>query len=636
MTDVIQDSAANPASYRRPQQKKRKSRWWIPVAIILSVFVFGFFIVAVGLFALFGSAFKSKPVVVKPQSVLRLQVRGALEEYASPGPFSFLDSNLDGDVNFLQVITAIKRAKDDDHIAGAYYHSGDIWAGFAKAIELKEALLEFKKAGKFIHAFLEFGGELDYFFASVADSIYMPAEGIVQLNGFGVSELFLKGTYDKIGFDFHVEQFEEYKSAGETYNRKKFSGPARRNIEEILWQRFTTYTNTIAENRNLPPGRVSTLIRRGMYSADELLEHGFIDNILAESEVKERIKKAIYGDSADAADENLNTITLAKYSQSDSYKRSGKPATSAQIAIILGTGMIVPGETGDVSPFSEPLIGSATFSRYLKKAREDKKTDAIILRIDSPGGSVVAADAIWEEIKKTAQVKPIYATMSDVAASGGYYIAMACDTIIAHPQTITGSIGVISIIPNFAKTLDKIGASVDTVSTGKSAFFLHPYLPLSSEDKLKFHTLSERVYHRFVDKVAEARNMPFDEARGLARGRVWTGEDALKVGLVDTLGGFQTAINVDKRRLGVPEDAKVRVRFYPEPQDSFSAFVNFLRYLTESRLNPIGKKSNVLANPISDILPRELQSQIDYLYALYRLSLNERILVALPYKLNIK
>jgi protease-4 len=635
MTDVIQESAANAASYRHPQ-KKRKSRWWIPVVIILSVFVFGFFIVAVGLFALFGSAFKSKPVVVKPHSVLRLHVQGPLEEYASPGPFSFLDSNTDGDVNFLQAITAIKRAKDDDHIAGAYYHSGDIWAGFAKAIELKEALVEFKKAGKFIHAFLEFGSELDYFFASLADSIYMPAEGIAQLNGFGVSELFLKGTYDKIGFDFHVEQFEEYKSAGETYNRKKFSDPARRNIEEIMWQRFATYTNTIAENRNLPVDRVSTLIRKGLYSADELLEHGFIDNILPEGEVHERIKKAVYGDSVNVADEKLNTISLAKYAQSDSYKRSGKPATSAQIAIILGSGMIVPGETGDVSPFSEPLIGSTTFSRYLKKAREDKKTDAVILRIDSPGGSVLAADAIWEEIKKTAEVKPVYATMSDVAASGGYYIAMACDTIIAHPQTITGSIGVISIIPNFAKALDKIGASVDTISTGKSAFFLHPYLPLIDEDKLKFHALSERVYHRFVEKVAQARNMPFEKARELARGRVWIGEDALKVGLVDTLGGFQTAINIVKRRLGVPEDAKVRVRFYPEPRDSFSAFINFLRYFTESRLNPKSKETPVSTTAVSAILPRELQAQIDYLYALYRLSLNERILVALPYKLNIE
>ena len=632
MSNLDQTSAGSGQS---SGAKKQKSRWWIPVVIILGFLMTGLFVLIVGFFALFGSAFGKKEVTVKPHTVLRLHI-GQVPEYAATHPLDFLTAG-SRRLKFLDVLTAIKRAKEDKRIEGIYYRSGDLHAGFAKAVEIRNALLDFKKTGKFIYAFLETGNESDYFMASVADSIFMATEGLVELNGFAFAELFLKKAYQKLGIDFYVQQFEDYKSAGEPFSRTSFSEPARRNLRELLDQRYDTFINSIASARNLSEQAVAASIKRGVYTADTLCALGLIDAIRYEGDVLNMLKQKAYGaSSSDSTSRKLRTVNLPTFLQASSSARKKAIHKDKEIAIIFGVGTIVTGEAENAGPLEEALLASRTFIRNLRKARENKRVKAIIIRIDSPGGAITAADAIWNEIKKTTKVKPVYASMSDVAASGGYYIAMACDTIIAHPQTITGSIGVISIIPNFSGTLNKIGASVDTVTTGSASLFLNPLLPLSDRDKRKLYTISENMYKRFVRRVADSRHKSFEETREIARGRVWTGADAFKIGLVDTLGGLQTAIQIAKRRIGVPADELVRVRFYPEPEDSFNAFIRFIRRLTFTRE----------WNQIQNMLPREglywqqwsgdIKHQLLYITRLASISSREGAVVALPFLLYIK
>jgi len=623
----------NPPSHG---QKKRKSKWWIPVVIILGVLFAGLTIIVLGFFALFGSAFQTKEVSIKPNSVLRLRLSGTVEEIKGTHPLDFLISGGGKNVKFLDILLAIKRAKTDRNIKGIYLRSGDLHAGFAKATEIRNALIDFKKSGKFIYAFVEVGSEKDYYLASVADSIFMPTEGLLELNGFAFEEFFWKNTYEKLGINFYVQQFEEYKSAGEPYVRTRFSKQARENLHDLLMHYYDTFVSAVAASRHLSPDDVAEALDRGIYTADTLKALGFIDGIIYESDAFNLLKRKIYSDtSADLRSKKLRMISLPTYVASRSFRKQKAPVyTDKEIAIVFGSGIIISGDTGDEG-LEQSLIASQTFIRNLHRAAENKKVKAIIIRIDSPGGSVVAADAIWREIRKAAKEKPVYASMSDVAASGGYYMAMACDTIIAYPNTITGSIGVISIIPNFSGTLDKIGASVDTIAIGKSSLFLNPFLPLTEYDKKKLYTISENMYKRFVGRVAESRDMTFEEARALAKGRVWTGDDAFKIGLVDTLGGLQTAIRLAKRRLGIPKDKLVRIRIYPEPGDSFSAFINFLRRFI-GRAQPSLQAESLMRSPFMDILPERARKQILYRLLLARLTSKEKVIAALPYTLAIE
>jgi len=618
-----------PANVQQPPRKK--SRWWIVILIILGLFFFGLLALIVGFFALIRGSFQSKPVEVKPRTVLQMHVTGTLQEHAATNPLTIFSSGDGRATTLLDVLNALKTAKEDQNIIGLYYRSGDLSCGFAKAMELRDAIEDFKASGKPIYAFLEMGGELDYLFASAADSIYMPTEGLVELNGFAFEDIFWQGTFDKLGIRFHVQQFEEYKSAGESYVRKNFSPYARESLRALLDQYFNLYVDAIAKGRNQPPADMRSAIRRGQYTADSLLDLHFIDRITSESNVKDFIlHRKIANDTSTKEIEN-NMMTLGQYIQSAAGKSSQSSVVrDKQIALISASGIIMPGEMENVPALSEAMVASNTFNKYMRQAREDKRIKAVIIRIDSPGGSVLAADAMWEEIEKTRKEKPVYASMSDVAASGGYYIAMPCDTIIAHPATLTGSIGVISMIPNFSGTLDKIGATVDTVVTSPSALFLDPLQPLNDRDKRKLLHLSAGAYERFVNRVALSRNKTFEQARSVARGRVWTGEAAFRNGLVDTLGGLQTALNIAKRRIGVAANQKVRLRILPPPQDPIDAFLKLFQQLSEDKTSS-RVEAMAATVPGWPLLPETVQKQFIYFFQLNTLARREYTLMALPW-----
>jgi len=278
----------------------------------------GLLIMIFGFFAMLKGSFQSKPVAVKPHTVLQLRITGTVQEHASTNPLTIFSSGDGRATTLLDALNAIKRAKEDKNIIGLYYRSGDLQCGFAKAMELRSALDDFKTSGKPIHSFLEMGGEMDYLFASVSDSIYMPTEGLMELNGFAFEDIFWQGTFEKLGIRFHIQQFEEYKSAGESYVRKNFSSYARESLRALLDQYFTLYVDTIAKGRKLEPGLVRSAIRRGQYTADSLLDLHFIDRIQSESNVKDFIlnRKAL-GDTS-SKDVKNNLMTLAQYIKSAS------------------------------------------------------------------------------------------------------------------------------------------------------------------------------------------------------------------------------------------------------------------------------------------------------------------------------
>ncbi|MBN1540919.1 signal peptide peptidase SppA [candidate division KSB1 bacterium] len=612
---------ANPSDATTNHRKNAGCGLILALIVLVAI---GVVITLIGAVAFFG-AFNREKAKVEPKTALRLQISGPLNELATTDPSSLLFQGQPG-VSYFDVLAAIRRAKTDDRISGIYLNSGDLRCGFAKAIEIRETLLDFKSSGKFIHAYIEFGDELDYLIASTADTLSMAPEGLIDLNGFAVSTLFWRGALDKIGVDIFVDQHEDYKSAAETISRTDFSRPARESIRELLLQRYTFLIDAIANSRNRPAVEVKIALEEGIYTSQGMLEHGLIDRIESKQSVLNRI-------AAQVDLEKPRLVNVGVYLNSRSGMKGETVNRDHEIALVIGSGTIISGDSGDLEPFSTGMLSSGSLIRSLRQARDNDRVSAIILRIDSPGGSVLASDEIWQELVEIRKDKPIFASMSDLAASGGYYIALACDTLIAHPATLTGSIGVISVIPNFSKLISKMGISADTIKTSPSSDFLDPFLPFTESDKSKFSSIGRKTYLNFVDKVADARELPFDRARELAKGRVWSGADAYSKGLVDTLGGLWTAIEMTKDYLGIPPEEKVRIRFYPEPE---SAFTMLMKLLTLNMQNPVMQNSS-LSDPVRQIwafLTEAERRQFAYLLQLVHLSRSERLLWALPESLS--
>lgn len=624
-----------PYYYERP---KKRSSWWIPLLIIgiILVLIVAFFGV---FFASIGSAFEKEQVVVKSNSVLYLNIDG-INEFNNENPFEIFGGG-SGKPTFFELLSAIRQAKDDDNIVGIYYPvKMNMGLSNTKAAELQDVLLDFKRSGKFIYSYIQVGSESQYFNALPSDKIFMPEEGMLEMNGFAINAMFFKNTLDKIGMDFYVQQFEDFKSAGESFSRTKFSDSARHQLSVILNHRYNNFVGAVAQHRRMNTDKVRSALATGYYTADSLLALGFIDEIKSEEEVKNMMKEKVFGGKND--NDKLNFINIGRYVSSDYFGNNGEVADeNKRIAVIYAVGAINTGKQEGWS--NENAVRSDDFISYLRQAREDKEVKAIIIRIDSPGGSVIASDDIYDEIIKTRKVKPVYASMSDVAASGGYYIAMACDSIIAHPTTITGSIGVILMINNFSGVMNKIGLTTDTITTGPAANFLSPMSPFKDADKAKLYSLSEKIYKRFVSKAAESRKKSFDEMRSLAKGRVWLGTDAKKHGLIDIEGGFLEALAVAKQRIGISRDEKVYINTYPSDEVKLKSILKIFGVENDDEpsvnVKAIAKAYGISATDFIgfwSLLPVEIRTQLLYNYQLVEMANKENALMALPYYHELK
>lgn len=624
-----------PPYYAQP---RRRTRWWIPLLIIGGV-IFVFFAAIIGFVAFIGAGISggSEPVRVKNNTVLLVDLSGGIPEYKPQMRFSFGGSSSTGPSLF-DMLTAIREAKTDDNIKGIYYRAGG-GAGMAKLTEIREALLDFKSSGKFVYAFIETGGKAHYYLASVADSIIMPEEGMLDFSAFGANGLFMKGMFDKLGVQWHVEQFEEYKSAAEMMSRDSWSAPAKEEIRAIIEQRQAMFVGAIAASRKLDAAVITSALHRGVFQPDSLKSLGLIDGLAREGELRARIQRRI--DPSDTTDHpKLRTISVAQYVSSEDFGTSNTSVDDGHtIGIVYASGAIHQGKNDD--PFSADDIYAKNLISELRRARDDDDVDIIVLRVDSPGGSAIGSDEIWAEIREIRKTKPVYASMSDVAASGGYYIAMACDTIIAHSSTITGSIGVIMSIPNLSGTLGKIGVTADTISLGSSANFMNPTMPFSDEAKAALHNYGDGIYRRFVSKVAESRKMTFDEARAVAKGRIWSGEAAKNARLVDVNGGLLESIRVAKARIGADPDKKVRIKKFPEDIDNIGALLKMFGLADEDddRGEASVTAAHVIARLVPDAsaaeslwksLPEEERRQVRHAATMLDLSLRERTLTVLP------
>ncbi|MBX3042423.1 MAG: signal peptide peptidase SppA [Candidatus Kapabacteria bacterium] len=658
MEDMNQQQPKMPA-YPPPHrsQRRRTSNWWIPL-LIIGVVVALFFVFIAVIISQIGGSFEKQKVEVKNNSVLYLTFKGGMQEYAKSNPFSAFTGTSSG-ASFFETIRAIQNAADDEKIKGIYIKQDFEAFGWAKALELQEALEEFKKSGKFIYAFMEVGAENQYFNILPADSIFMPGEGIMELNGFGASSLFLKGFFEKIGIDYHVVHYEDFKSAADMYNQTKYTDSAKHQIRVILEQRNKYFVSSVAKHRNMSEEKVTDVMNRGIYTADSLLTEGFIDEFATELNVRDFIRYR-------ANDEPYNLkLTVSQDDKENLYNKDFKGKLNLvgvsdylttlkptkedvfdkdiEIAVVNGVGPINSGRDTDDGFSSDYTIRSGDFVRNLRKARNNDKVKAIIIRIDSPGGSVIASEEIWDEIIRAKSVKPVYASMSDVAASGGYYMAMACDTIIAHPATITGSIGVVMAIPNVSGTMSKLGMTADTISLSNAAQFMNGMFPYDKQSMDKLRGLSRGIYDRFITRAAESRGMTYEELRSVAKGRVWTGEDAKERNLVDALGGLNTSIDMVKNRLGIPLDKKVYVRFYPEKVDDMQLLLSLLgledKKEDEEFKLELAKMMGLTPEAFINnwnMLPDDIRQQMKYMFELSKISSRESAMVAMPYMINIK
>ena len=613
----------------------KKRTFWMILGIIFGLGIVS--ILTLGIF--FGS---EDTVEVKEYSVLKLTFPPQLNEYG-------VNDNIFDDstpMRFYDVLVAIRKAELDPRIKGIYIPIGSSQIGFVKLEEMLEALQSFKKKGKFIYGYMETGSRGDYMLLSIADSIFMPKEGMAEISALGISGIFFKNMFSKLGVNYHVQQFEEYKSAGEQFSQERFTPPAKEALNVIIQSRAQRMYQLIAQHRSLPLSDVQKAFDRGVYSADSMKAISFIDGYAQEWEVRDIIKKRMESirkkekSTSDTLDV-LPMISLQDYVNAECKEYDQHIAEESNaIAIVSAVGPIRSGTSGGSNPFSggEQEIASGSLVKDLRKASENDNVKAIILRIDSPGGSVIASDEVWSLIQSIKKKKPIYASMSDVAASGGYYIPMACDTIIAHKQTITGSIGVIGMIPVIDEAMSKIGITMDTISTGASSQDLNMMLPMTEERKKKLYDQMYPMYQRFVSKVAQSRNMQFEQARSFAKGRVWLGNDARKHGLIDTLGGLGTAISIAKKRIGMPKDKNPYIIHYPKKRDMISELIASLSGNKDEESSAGIQKTIELVigkdNPLNIMLkslPLEIQQAMHYAISVFQMTQRESVLAILPF-----
>jgi protease IV len=457
-----------------------------------------------------------------------------------------------------EVLDGLRRARADDRVRALVVKVGGRPIGLARVQELRAAVREFARSGKATVAWAEtFGefspGNVPYYLATAFDRIYLQPSGELDLTGISLQQLFFRDAMEKLGLDYQVAKRKEYKSAADRLTERGFTGPAREAMQRLAVSLTEQLTAAIAERLKIADGGARELIDRGPFLAAEALTARLVDAL--------GYRDQVYADVRAGAGAGAFLLYLGRYQRSRALAQRARKLPNPSenvVALIHASGPIRRGRSGR-GPVGGGGMGSDTIAAALRAAAKDQRARSIVLRVNSPGGSYVASDTIWREVVRAREAgKPVVVSMGDVAASGGYYIAMAADAIVAQPGTLTGSIGVLGGKPVTAALLERAGVSVDTVTEGRHADMFTTTRPFSDEEWDRLNAWLDRIYEDFTSKVAEGRGLSVDRVHEVARGRVWTGADAAANGLVDELGGLETAVALARRKAGLPDTAPLR------------------------------------------------------------------------------
>ena len=561
----------------------------------------------------------SKPSVPE-NSVLVLNISGDLPDYVPEDQFAKA-LGINQTQSFTSLLAQLRKAKIDKRISAVMLDIKFPQIGWGKADELRDAIKDLRTSGKPVYAYMEIGMNKEYYIATAAEKIFVPPSGDLYINGFAAEAMFYKGSLDKLGIEAEVIQIgPKYKNAPDQYTKKAMGEGQREVINAVLDEYYGRFTSGIAESRSKSVEDVKALIDNAPYNANQAKELGLIDNAMYETQVYDEMKNRL----GYKADDKLRTIRGGEYREipSDSLGLNN----GERVAIIYASGAINVGRSND-SPFGGSMVGSDTIVSAVNDAAADTSVKAIVLRVDSPGGSALASDLMWYALESAKAKKPVVVSMSDVAASGGYYISCNATKIVAEPSTITGSIGVFMGKPIVKGLYDWLGITNEYVTRGKNSGIFRETEKWTPEERKKMEEGANNIYYNnFLPKVAAGRKIESERANSLGQGRVWTGTQAKANGLIDEFGGLEKAIDVAKQLAELPADKDVRRVVFPAPRPFFETIFND---------DPESSESVRAQKALADSLPEDARRLFRYAYLLDQMNHGEALMM-LPFELEIK
>lgn len=531
------------------------------LATIVGVLITGllFFLISMGIIGAMVSK-KQKPVDIKANSVLHMELNHAILDRSPKSPFSnfnFMGLQPEKTMGLNDILANIEKAKKDDEIEGIYMDLSGIPAGMATIEEIRKALLDFKDSNKFVISYSDNFTQTSYYLASVSDYVYMNPEGRLNLTGLSSEILFFKETLDKLGVEPQIIRHGKFKSAIEPFTKNKMSPENREQVKAYMGSLWNKMDGGISEARSIEEDEINKIVNElTLKTSKAAVDNGFIDELKYKDQILEQLKDS---SGLEKDDHKVRFVSLGKYAKvpkKDNKMGLGKD----KIAVVYAMGSVIMGEG------EEGTIGSDRISRAIRKARKDTTVKAIVFRVNSGGGSALASEVIWREVVLAQKEKPVIASLGDVAASGGYYIVSPADKIVASPNTITGSIGVFGLFFNVQDMMNnKLGIHVDAVKTHEFSNMGTPFRPMTAKEREVIQLSIEDTYDTFITHVAEGRDMKKSEVDEIGQGRVWSGEDAKRIGLVDEFGGLRESIEMAAKEAGLEEYRTVELPKLVDP-----------------------------------------------------------------------
>ena len=523
---------------------------------------------------------------VANDSVLRLTLSGPVQEMSAPSlP---IPGQAPTGLTTVEIWSSLRKAAVDDRIKAVIFEPRMPSLGWATAQEIRGSVEKFKKeSGKPVYAILRMPRMVDYYMASAADKIYASPEDMLLLQGMRLEVMYLKNTLDKIGVTVEVEHAGKYKDAGDQYTETSMTPETREVLTTVLDDLYSDFLATTSAARKTTPEQMAAIIDKGPFTATSALAEGLIDGLKYEEQIKDELKES---------------LKLSAYKETDVRKYRDVSSSSlgltgdTSVAILTTQGAIMRGKSDAFSRSS--MIASETLIEEMRDLAKNDSIKGVILRVDSPGGDAIASDEILHEVRALSKKKPMVISMSDAAASGGYYISMSGDPVVAYPSTLTGSIGVVFTKPVLKGLYNKIGITKDALSRGRNSAFLSDYEALDANGRERLKALIDDTYKAFLTRVTEGRKRPMEEIAPLAQGRVWLGSQAKERGLVDEVGGFDVALAALKKKANIPENDKMKIFIYPGKQ----SFFELLASLESGSMGSMGARSVFQGTPMEAVM----------------------------------